>query len=174
MANQKPFNPNPSQPSVTVRKATSDEIAYRDGYVQGQNSERRLQYSQENERESSGIASGLILGLLFTALLGTGIAIWFYSSGREDSVEPTTASPSPEVTQPQNTETRVIERTVERTEIVPVEVPAVNPPEVNIEVPTLTTSPSSNTNSLSKGYRCYNSFVGFRKHLWQAFTNWTL
>lgn len=44
----------------------------------------------------------------------------------------------------------------------------------HIELKLIPDAKTGKTNSLSKGYRCYSNFVGFRQHLWQAFTNWTL
>lgn len=145
--------------SIKGRQATPQEVAYRDGYVQGKVNEyheqryRRAKDAQIHEhrarvRENESAASGLLLGLLLAAILGTAGAI-FYFMGR-DSVEPPVINPEP--AQPESNQsnaepgnTTIIERTVERTERAAPRSSTVDLPDVNVQLPNPTEAEATQT-----------------------------
>ena len=131
-------SPNPRLDGVTGREPTPEEVARRDGYVQGRSDENYVQGSVRSQeravaqtRANDSAASGMVLGL-FLALLaaGVGAAIYFLTGDRT-SVEP--------VVVPQIERETTIERdttVIERESPAPaVELPDVNVPDVNIQVP---------------------------------------
>lgn len=138
------------QNEIHSRKATPDEIAYRDGYVEGQSSERsqalrdqyareqyaRDQYAREQIRESNGVANGMLIGLSLAVIAGL-VASAIYFVNRSESPAPQTPVTAPASPQPQQRNTTIIERTIERTrEATPdVQVPDVQVPDVQINVP---------------------------------------
>ena len=128
---------------VTRRDATPEEVARRDGYVQGRNDEN---YVQDNVRRQERAAaqtavndsatSGLVVGFLI-ALLAAGIGAAVYFLGRP-APAPVAA---PEVEQAPQIQREIIrERTlIERENAAPAPAPEVNvstpetpAPEVNI------------------------------------------
>jgi len=119
--------------SVNTRNVKPTEIAYRNGYVRGQvNSTEQQKYidqaRQENQsdRESNSAASGLITGIILTAIIGFGIAIFFF-------VHQTQKTPVTSSTPKVEKETKVIEKTTERVrEIAPASQPNV---EINLPSP---------------------------------------
>ncbi|MBD2092201.1 hypothetical protein H6F67_20330 [Microcoleus sp. FACHB-1515] len=137
MTSRKPST-NESNQNVNGRPVSSDEINYRDGFVQGQVEEQRYQYERERASESNGAAAGLLIGTLLAALVGGAIALFYYNSQDRQPdviVQPTTAptspAPSPQAQQspsPQPQQTTIIQRTIER------QVPA-PAPQVNIQAP---------------------------------------
>ncbi|WP_017300148.1 hypothetical protein [Nodosilinea nodulosa] len=140
--------------SISARPVTKDEIAYRDGYVRGKSAEQ-LEYERRRAAEAriyeenarlradNGLSIGLILGLILAAVAAVvGGLIYVYS----DADTPGAVAPTPETTSPEpasNNKTTVIERTIERTrEAVPVP-SSVQPPDINVEVPSTPEQPSS-------------------------------
>lgn len=136
-------NRNREQETInTVREDTND-ISYRDGYLQGRDVERRIY------RDDTSEASGLLVGILLATIAGIVVGSIFYVMQRNDNASrverPTqiVPVPVPNNSQPQtnNKETTIIERTVNRTrEVVPVPekaVPAspIPAPNVNINIP---------------------------------------
>ncbi|MGF1479565.1 MAG: hypothetical protein ACFB4I_08745 [Cyanophyceae cyanobacterium] len=108
------------------RPTDPQDAAYREGYVQGQTTER--------QNTENGIATGWLLGLLFAALTALGIGA-FYLTQREPAAN---TAPDVNITQPQSTEKEtIIERTVDKTtEVVPVPSDIdINVPEVDVDVP---------------------------------------
>lgn len=128
------------QNEIHSRKATPDEVAYRDGYVEGQSSERsqalrdqyaRDQYAREQIRESNGVANGMLIGLSLAVIAGL-VASAFYFVNRSESPAPQTPVTAPASPQPQQRNTTIIERTIERTREA---APDVQVPDVQINVP---------------------------------------
>ncbi|MEO1093808.1 MAG: hypothetical protein AAFX01_02765 [Cyanobacteria bacterium J06638_28] len=116
--------------SVTGRKATADEVAYRNGYVQGRSIEmqahdRAAAYERRRAQKAAdnSLTTGLLLGLLITGVAGiVGGIIYFYNP--QSTTAPVAApetTPETETTPAQvENNTTIIERTIERTrEIVP-------------------------------------------------------
>ncbi len=134
------------QANVQGRPATREEVAYRDGYVNGRTIEERQQYNHRTAerirteqnartREANSASAGLLTGLLLALLaIGAGGLVYYLT---QDSEPATTEAP---VKTPVERETTIIERTVENTrEVVrdapDVELPDVQMPDVNIQVP---------------------------------------
>lgn len=128
--------------------STSDPTSYQNGYVDGRDSEHRLEEERYIARENNRDANGLLMGIALATLAGLTIGtLYFLTQRNEPAVrtEPsTTIVPVPvpnNSSQPQSTkkETTIIERTVDRTkQIVPVPVkPSAAPtaPNININVP---------------------------------------
>lgn len=137
MTNQRPVNLSDSNDSqddnVHGRKVTPSEASYRDGYVEGQAVERSQavgdQYAREEVHESNGVASGMVIGLAFAAVVGlVGGGLYFATRGEPDTVP--VAAPAPASPQPQRN-TTIIERTIERTKEA---APSVQAPDVKINV----------------------------------------
>jgi len=129
MTSKKPSDPN-SFDDVNTRPASADEVSYRDGYVHGRSLEQQSQSDREQVRESNSTANGLFIGVLFVALIGMGAAAFFYANRSNEPVRGSTTSPSPAAVQPQQKETTIIERTIDRTQEV---VPAA-PPDIKINI----------------------------------------
>ncbi|WP_088893604.1 hypothetical protein [Leptolyngbya ohadii] len=59
---------------ITTRRATADEIAFRDGYVQGREQERRRQAHEQRRMQEfyahQGMVGGLLTGILLTLTVG--------------------------------------------------------------------------------------------------------
>ncbi|PZO40403.1 MAG: hypothetical protein DCF17_11925, partial [Shackletoniella antarctica] len=75
----KPSNPEPFEATVNSRPVTQDEIAYRDGYVQGKSADqleedrRRAAQARAYEenarlRADNGVSTGVILGLILAVV----------------------------------------------------------------------------------------------------------
>jgi hypothetical protein len=130
--------------------------SYRDGYVSGRVSERSYQEENLAVRDNNNAASGLVIGLLLTSLVGLAAGTWFFLNQRNDAPAPVipnivvprqpdakpapAAKPAPEARQAPKKETTIIERT--RDVLVPVpqkQAPAPQPvapaPNINITVP---------------------------------------
>lgn len=168
MANQDPSNLPPQQTnlqgSTNARPATRNEVAYRNGYVQGQNAKdrnlaaeerlahERARYDLQASRDNENAARGLLLGIFVMALLGlVGGALFLFNQREENNLP--TIIPVPQNNQPQNQaappspkqETTIIERTIDRTqEVIPVpapqpqqpaEQPAPQAPNIDINIP---------------------------------------
>lgn len=137
------INNNPSAQGlsgVSGREATREEIARRDGYVQGRNDENYAQgalRTQERmiaqERANDSAASGMLVGLLIALLAaGAGAALYFFTGDRTNVVPVAV----PQVEKETTKETTIIEREVQAPEVslpdVQVDVPEVNLPDVDI------------------------------------------
>lgn len=138
--NNRPNHNNLDQPTtlnnVHGRPITTDEKAYRDGYVEGRTLQRDVQYQREKVAESNGIANGMIIGGVLALVVGLGAAAIAYYN-RSPAPAPVTSSPTSKVITPPASpspttpakQTTIIERTVEK-------VAPAAPPEVKvIEVP---------------------------------------
>lgn len=131
-------NPNPSQ-----------EVAYREGYRTGRDSERIYQQEASSVRKENSAASGLIIGLALASLAALAGGTIYFLNARNEPVEQTAPTtqvvpvPVPDRSQPptSKTQTTVIERTIDRTQkAVPVpQQPATNSdtkaPNINIQLP---------------------------------------
>lgn len=124
--------------NVNARPVTSNEVSYRNGYVDGRATENRKEYAQR-ARENNSAFGGLMLGILLTAAAGLVAGIFYFSNQQNELQE----APEPAVVEPQepNQETTIIERTIERTrDVVPVPQPEAAPepsntaPESNVEI----------------------------------------
>ena len=130
--------PNQHPDNIVGRKPTPEEVARRDGYVQGRTDEnyvqdgvrgqeRAIAQTRANDSAASGIVFGLCIALLAA---GAGAAIYFLMGDRAD-VDP--------VVVPQIERERTIERettVIEQESPAPaVEAPEVDVPDVNIQVP---------------------------------------
>lgn len=89
-----------------------EPASYQEGYVHGRASERSVEKQSEEVRTDNIAARGLILGVALTSLVGLVVGILFYLSQRQETPQPEPVI-SPNVSQPQNRETTVIERTTE-------------------------------------------------------------
>ncbi len=141
------------QRTVNTRKVTPDEVAYRNGYAHGRNSDRKVTYTTPIVRDSNDTANGVLLGILLASLMGL-ITTAFFIMTRQDQprvVEtplpqtlpqtlPQNAQPNGVQPQPVQRETTVIERTTDRVQ----EVAPATPPDVQITVPM--TQPSATAN----------------------------
>ncbi|MEP0910967.1 hypothetical protein NDI45_08555 [Leptolyngbya sp. GB1-A1] len=61
--------------TITTRRATADEIAFRDGFVQGREQERRIQQHSQRRMQHlyahQGMVGGLLTGILMTLTVGS-------------------------------------------------------------------------------------------------------
>lgn len=152
------INNNPSDQGlegVRGREATREEVARRDGYVQGRSDENYAQgtmRTQERmiaqERANDSAASGLLIGLLVALLAaGAGAALYFLTGDRTNVVPVSV----PQVEKETTRETTIIEREVQAPDVslpdVQVDVPDVNLPDVNItnEVPEPAAEPEADS-----------------------------
>lgn len=129
-----------SLPGVRGREVTPEEVARRDGYVQGRSDESYVQgnlRSREREdaraRANDSAASGMLFGIVLAVLAaGTGVAVYFLAGDRAIQ------TPVPQVERERviERETTVIERENSAPAIelpdVQVDVPEVNLPDVNL------------------------------------------
>lgn len=130
-------NPNTNHNSDTVNSPRdySNEVSYRDGYIHGATTERRLNEESyiESDRDR-GTGNGLVLGIIIATLAALGIGSAYLLTQRNEPASRTQPStqiipiPVPNNSQPQRSEpqsskkeTTIIERTVDKTkEVVPV------------------------------------------------------
>lgn len=148
-----------------------ERTAYRDGYQEGIDSERRLQRESYAVRESNSAASGLTLGLLLALIAGlVGGTVYFLTRTNEPTRQTAPATqiipvPTPDNRQPQSSQnkTTIIDRTIEKSkEIVPVPAqpspaPSASAPDININVPNPTQPSTSNDSSPSPSSNNNNS-----------------
>lgn len=83
---------------ITTRRATADEIAFRDGYVQGRAQERRIQQHQQRRMQHiyahQGMVGGLLTGILLTLTVGgIATALAVHGSTEASHTTQTTAVP---------------------------------------------------------------------------------
>jgi hypothetical protein len=140
------YNAVTNDGTVNTRPATQDEVAYRNGYVQGRNREQ-IYNDVQRTRESNSAATGTVVGVLLAAVVGLILAMVYIlpQMNRTETTPSPTASPAQPQSnknQPKNTEkTTVIERRVQ--EVIPVP----QPQRTEIIVPS--TQPQTNPNPSS-------------------------
>jgi outer membrane biosynthesis protein TonB len=129
--------------TVNTRPATSDEVAYRNGYVRGKSvdqierdrrlaTDARIYEDNARRRTDNGISTGLVLGLVLASVAAVvGGLAYVYSTDTPDPAPAETTTPEATTPPPTNNETTIIERTIERTQEV---IPAQPSPPVNVEV----------------------------------------
>ena len=127
---------------VRGRSATSEEIAQRNGYVQGrsdeyaaQNQMRAQERAIAQKRSDSSAANGLLAGFLIAALAaGVGAALYFLTGDR--TTPNPVAVPQTEKETVREKETTIIEREVPTPDVslpdVQIDVPDINLPDVNV------------------------------------------
>lgn len=111
--------------NASSRRATPDEVAYREGYVHGKTAQRDAQHRYGHGRNNNGMASGILIGVVLASLVGIAVGTFSYllRDAQTTTVESTSTPIDLDAQQPEpvNRETTVIERTVDRTqEVVPV------------------------------------------------------
>src|SRR6476469_1692408 len=126
-------NTNSNSDTVNSPKDYSNEGSYRDGYIHGATTERRLNEESYIESDRSS-GNGLVLGIILAALAALGIGSAYVLTQRNEPASRTQPSTQiipitvPNNSQPQRSEpqsskkeTTIIERTVDKTkEVVPV------------------------------------------------------
>ena len=98
-----------------VETVNPESVSYEDGYVHGRAAERSVENEYQEVRAENSAARGLILGFLLTSLVGLVVGAIFYFNQKEESPTPVLV-PVPSTPQQQNRETKIIERTTERTQ----------------------------------------------------------
>lgn len=78
---------------VSEQPATADEIAYRNGYVEGQEWQR-IHESVRRHHAASGLFTGTMLGVGLASLVGLVLATIYFSPNRQPAVSPS-GSPIP-------------------------------------------------------------------------------
>lgn len=128
--------------NVQGRPATPEEVARRDGYVQGRNDEyvtqnqvRMQEHTVARTQSDNSAASGLLTGLLIASMAaGIGAALYFLMGDRTNVVP--VSAPQIERETVREKETTVIEREAPTPDVsmpdVQIDVPDVSMPEVNI------------------------------------------
>jgi hypothetical protein len=109
---------------------TPEQRSYEQGYTQGQRAEENeLQYQRERAAENSGAASGLIIGGILASLVGIGAAYYYWAQSAPIPTTIINTPPIPSASAPAapQTETKIIERTIEK--------PAPTPTTKVVEVP---------------------------------------
>jgi hypothetical protein len=106
--------PIAAEDSVNARSATSDEVAYRNGYVAAQN-QQRIQADIQRTRAENSAATGTVIGILIASIAGLVLAALYFTPQRQPQVAPDPtarpAQPQADPTQPQGTNrTTIIER----------------------------------------------------------------
>ncbi|MEL7331369.1 MAG: hypothetical protein AAFN12_03935 [Cyanobacteria bacterium J06560_2] len=137
------LNNNPSKPNLSGvhgHEATPEELARRDGYVQGRADENYTQgalrsqehaaaQAQVNDSAASGMLTGLLLAIL-AAGVGAGI---YFLTGDRTNVAPVAV---PQIEKETTRETTIIEREVPSPDVslpdVQIDVPEVDVPDVMI------------------------------------------
>ena len=139
-------NPNnPNIDGVRGREATPEEIARRDGYVQGRNDENVVQGTARSRERAAAqaaandsAASGLVVGLIIALLAaGVGAAVYFLADPEPTPVVAPKVEKEPQVQREiiREKETTIIERdnsTPAPAPDVNVSVPETPAPDVNI------------------------------------------
>lgn len=139
------INDNPNIDGVRGREATPEEIARRDGYVQGRNDENVMQGTARSRERAAAqaaandsAASGLIVGLIIALLAaGVGAAVYFMARPEPTPVVAPEVDREPQVQREiiREKETTVIERDNSTSAPAPdvnISVPETPAPDVNI------------------------------------------
>lgn len=71
------------------RPATEDELAYRDGYVEGRNEERLQVEEVRRTREANSVGAGAIIGVLMATVAGLVLAMLYLTPRQQTVFEPT-------------------------------------------------------------------------------------
>ena len=124
------FNdPDPrDRPSTSVPPQNIDA---RNIEAQNRLTEQRNYETVQRDREDSNAFGGLLLGMLLTALVGLGVAAYYFLNQRPNTTN--TITPANPVTSPSP---QVKERIIERDRIVPVPQQSSAPaPNVNVTIP---------------------------------------
>lgn len=113
-------NPKGNRNEANVPLTPNEESSYREGYDRGRVGNEQVQSERERAAENGGAANGLIIGATLAALLGLGGLAYYLSTKPADVIPaPTTIinqpTPAATVTPQPNKETKVIERTIEKT-----------------------------------------------------------
>lgn len=125
------YNSPESGENPNDRPLTSTEQSNRDADIQ---------YQRERSSENNAATNGLLIGSIFTALLGLGGVTAYYYSNNQPSAVPTTIinnPPSPTASAIPEKQTKVIERTIEKAappQVIQIDKPVAVPPQI-IEVP---------------------------------------
>jgi hypothetical protein len=89
--------------------------------IEQSNRDEDLQYQRERAAENSGATNGLLIGGMFTALLGLGgFAAYYYSNNQSPAVpttiinNPPSSNPVPPASSVPEKQTKIIERTIEK------------------------------------------------------------
>ncbi|HEY9613740.1 hypothetical protein [Allocoleopsis sp.] len=137
-----------------VESVNPESVSYEDGYVHGRAAERSVENEHQDVRAENSAARGLILGFLLTSLVGLVVGAIFYFNQREESPTPVLV-PVPSTPQQQNRETKIIEKTTERTQSAPStnQQPAAGSqqrqPDIKIIVPNSGQQPASSPQNTS-------------------------
>jgi hypothetical protein len=84
------------QDEVNARPATEDELAYREGYVQGRNEERFEQVEDlQQSREAKSVGAGAIIGVLMATVAGLVLAMLYLTPRQQTGVVPAGAPVAP-------------------------------------------------------------------------------
>ncbi|HEY9652403.1 MAG TPA: hypothetical protein V6C95_17225 [Coleofasciculaceae cyanobacterium] len=95
-----------------VQVVAPEPTSYKDGYVHGRVTERRIDNQRRHILAENTAARALLLGITLTSLLGLAIGSVFLLNHREQEQEVTPVLvPSPTATQTPTTNTTIIERT---------------------------------------------------------------
>jgi hypothetical protein len=124
------YNSPNDKRNVDNRLPTPEQRSYEQGYTQGQRTEENeLQYQRERAAENSGAASGLLIGGILASLVSIGAAYYYWVQSAPIPTTIINAPPIPSASAPASpqTETKIIERTIEK--------PAPTPATKVIEVP---------------------------------------
>ncbi|MFW6357590.1 MAG: hypothetical protein ACOC0N_00020 [Chroococcales cyanobacterium] len=140
-------NPNPQnreddgEESIRVYLPNNNHVSngdsYEHGYVHGRMAEHRLQQNEQTFRDSNNTARGLLIGIIFTGLVGLAVAMAFFLNNLNETQAPTPVT-VPEEVEPEEPDTTIIERS---RETIPVPVPQEQPQqpappqEANITIP---------------------------------------
>lgn len=142
MSNLQNRNPNNRQvPPNNDGTDPNQNVAYRDGYLHGRVSERRIQEESQQIRDNDNSARGLLIGIALASLVGLTIGAIFLFSRRQETPAPAPViAPvvTPEVTQTPQPEKTIIQREtrVEQVPVAPSPTATITPlPRVNITVP---------------------------------------
>ncbi len=145
--------------STNTKKVASDGVAYRDGFVNGQVTEKVHEERRQVVRDNDNAVGGLLLGIIAASFLGLVGATAYFMTQRPTTTVPSTpviiqkeSSPTPAATQtPQptqtNSNTTTIERTTDRVIAVPSPVLVPVPQQAPQNSAPTTTVPNTTTNT---------------------------
>jgi hypothetical protein len=141
------YNSPKDRRNIDNLRPTPEQRSYEQGYTQGQRAEENeLQYQRERAAENGGAASGLMIGGILASLVSIGAAYYYWVQSAPIPTTIINTSPIPSASAPTapQTETKIIERTIEKaaptpaTKVVEVPKPILVPGATKvIEVPKL-------------------------------------